>query len=94
MVLASFNPRIGARAKITLTQRNGKPIPFGALVSDETGGGGIVGDAGEVFMPGLKPEGMLKVVWGHSASQQCMATYQLEKKTEKRGISYTHAECL
>ena len=53
-----------------------------------------MGDAGEVFMPGLKPEGMLKIVWGHSASQQCMATYQLEKKTEKRGISYTHAECL
>lgn len=56
---------------------------------DETGGGGIVGDAGEVFMPGLKPEGMLKVVWGHSASQQCMATYQLEKR-QKSAVSAIH----
>lgn len=96
LVRASFDARIGARAKITLTQRNGKPVPFGASVSDETGGGGggIVGDAGQVFMSGLKPNGKLKVVWGHAASQQCTVSYQLGKDAEKRGISYARAGCL
>lgn len=95
LVRASFDARIGARAKITLTQRNGKPVPFGASVSDEAGGGGgIVGDAGQVFMSGLKPNGKLKVVWGHAASQQCMVSYQLSKDAEKRGISYARAGCL
>ncbi|NYA46763.1 fimbrial protein FimD, partial [Serratia fonticola] len=90
-----FEARIGARAKITLTQRNGKPVPFGASVNDEAGGGGsIVGDAGQVFMSGLKPNGKLNVVWGHAASQQCTVSYQLSKDAEKRGISYARAVCL
>ena len=44
-----------------LTQRNGKPVPLGSSVSDETGGGGggIVEDSGQVFMSGLKPNGKL-----------------------------------
>ncbi|WP_447870071.1 fimbrial biogenesis usher protein [Serratia fonticola] len=95
LVRASFDARIGARAKITLMQRNGKPVPFGATVSDEAGGGGgIVGDTGQVFMSGLKPNGKLKVVWGHAASQQCTVSYQLDKDAEKRGISYARAGCL
>lgn len=96
VVRASFDTRIGVRAKITLTQRGGKLVPFGASVSDETGGGGggIVGDAGQVFMSGLKPEGKLKVVWGHAASQQCTVNYRLDKDAEKRGISYVRAGCV
>lgn len=95
LVRANFEARIGARAKITLTQRNGKPVPFGASVNDEAGGGGsIVGDAGQVFMSGLKPNGKLNVVWGHAASQQCTVSYQLSKDAEKRGISYARAVCL
>lgn len=96
LVRASFETRIGSRAKITLTQRNGKPVPFGASVSDETGSGGssIVGDAGQVFMSGLKPEGKLKVAWGHAASQQCLVSYQLDKGAEKHGINHARAGCM
>ncbi|EFN4431318.1 TPA: fimbrial biogenesis usher protein [Escherichia coli] len=94
LVRANFDARIGARAKITLTQSNGKSVPFGATVSDEAGGSGIVGEVGQVFMSGLKPEGKLKVVWGHAASQQCTVSYQLGKGAVKRGIDYTHAKCL
>lgn len=94
IVRASFSARIGARAKITLTQRNGKPVPFGALVNDEShASSGIVGDAGQVFMSGLQPNGKLKVVWGNTASQQCVVSYQLSKDSEKRGISYAHSRC-
>lgn len=95
LVRARFDARIGVRAKITLTQRNGRPVPFGASVIDEAGGGsGIVGDAGQVFMSGLKRGGRLNVVWGDAASQQCVVSYQLGKGAEKRGISYAHAGCL
>lgn len=95
LVRARFDARIGVRAKITLTQRNGRPVPFGASVIDEAGGSsGIVGDAGQVFMSGLKRGGRLNVVWGDAASQQCVVSYQLGRGAEKRGISYAHAGCL
>ncbi|MVX99188.1 fimbrial biogenesis usher protein [Enterobacteriaceae bacterium 8376wB9] len=94
LALASFETRIGARARITLTQRNGKPIPFGAMVTDESGQTGIVGDDGQVFMSGMAPQGKLQVVWGQALDQQCGVSYALGEGSEKRGISYARAGCL
>lgn len=93
LVRASFETRIGARARITLTQRNGKPVPFGAMVTDEAGKTGIVGDNGQVFMSGLAPQGELQVIWGQASNQQCAVSYALGEGSEKSGISYARAGC-
>ena len=93
VVRANFSTRIGARARITLKQRNGKPVPFGATASDESSHGSIVGDNGQVFMSGLQPEGKLNVVWGTGADQQCVVTYKLSDDAAIHGINYARANC-
>ncbi|HAF2306639.1 TPA: fimbrial biogenesis outer membrane usher protein, partial [Salmonella enterica] len=73
-----FHIRTGAKALITLSY-NGKPVPFGSMVSVKgTSGGepvtGIVADEGQVYMSGLPEQGTLKVSWG---SEMCSAQYAL-----------------
>lgn len=82
VVLASFDPRTGYQALITLSSV-GKPVPFGAMVtlegeSDEANSG-IVGDAGQVYLSGLPLQGILSVVWGRGSTQHCIAAFDLGK---------------
>lgn len=78
LVAVPFHIRTGAKALITLSY-NGKPVPFGSMVSVKgTSGGepvtGIVADEGQVYMSGLPEQGTLKVSWG---SEMCSAQYAL-----------------
>ncbi|WP_234257043.1 fimbrial biogenesis usher protein [Pectobacterium sp. IFB5596] len=94
MVRASFTAYQGGRALISLQQRNGRAIPFGALVSRvDSDSTGIVGDDGQVFLSGLAPEGELKVAWGSGSQQQCTLRYALPNGSENQPISYTKAIC-
>jgi outer membrane usher protein len=45
---------------------NGKPVPFGATVSQKAGNSTIVGDDGQAYLAGLPLSGMLEVQWGES----------------------------
>ncbi|ATA24614.1 hypothetical protein BIY26_20010 [Brenneria goodwinii] len=94
LVRADFRARVGGRALITLLQRDGKPVPFGAQVtrtdSDYTG---IVGDNGQVFLSGLPNKGSLKVEWGGGAQQQCLVDYALPNGSENQPITYSKAGC-
>ncbi|EOV8089277.1 fimbria/pilus outer membrane usher protein [Providencia rettgeri] len=78
IVRANFNTRVGYQALITLKHR-GQLLPFGAVVTVEDSthenGTGIVGDAGQVYLNGLKDSGILSVKWGNSASQQCQSAF-------------------
>ncbi|UVO06584.1 fimbrial biogenesis usher protein [Pectobacterium polonicum] len=94
MVRASFTAYQGGRALISLQQRNGRAVPFGALVSRvDSDSTGIVGDDGQVFLSGLAPEGELKVAWGSGSQQQCTLRYALPNGSENQPISYTKAIC-
>ncbi|WP_024560783.1 fimbrial biogenesis usher protein [Franconibacter pulveris 601] len=77
LVRAEFKAHKGLRALLKLTH-NGKPVPFGAVVSrSDNGGDTIVGDEGEAYLSGLSPDGSLTVQWGATASTQCKAKYSL-----------------
>ncbi|MNE39815.1 Outer membrane usher protein FimD precursor [compost metagenome] len=82
MVAATFTPRTGYQALITLTQA-GVPVPFGTLVTLAGEGAeinsGIVGDAGQVYLSGLPEQGKLRAVWGRGTAQQCLAHFNLSK---------------
>ncbi|MDL4454783.1 fimbrial biogenesis usher protein [Klebsiella michiganensis] len=94
LVRADFATRIGVRALLTLTQGNGKPVPFGATVAREDGSGGsIVGDNGQVYLSGLPVNGRLKVVWGGTSAEQCVVPYALPAGSENKAISYAKAGC-
>jgi outer membrane usher protein len=81
--MAKFATKVGYQALITLRQRNGEPVPFGAMVTAAGDGqneqnSGITGDAGQVYMSGLPEQGALQVKWGQDATRQCKATYSLK----------------
>ncbi|MFB6328423.1 fimbria/pilus outer membrane usher protein [Pantoea deleyi] len=84
VVAATFAPRIGYQALITLN-RAGIPVPFGAMVAQAGEEGdinsGIVGDAGQVYLSGLPVQGKLIATWGRGAAQQCRAGFNLNKAT-------------
>ncbi|MBJ7223484.1 MULTISPECIES: fimbrial biogenesis usher protein [unclassified Brenneria] len=95
LVRANFDARVGVRALITLRQRGGKPVPFGAEVRRaDSNGTAIVGDNGQVFLSGLSPKGVLLVAWGASAQQQCAINYTLPAGSENKPMTYAKAECL
>lgn len=96
IIPASFMTLSGGRAAITLKQRNGISLPFGAVVSlagqeGDLTGAGIVGENGEVYMTGLPESGHLHVSWGKGI--QCQAYYQLPKKKGPAGVYSLLAQC-
>ncbi|EEJ1196348.1 fimbria/pilus outer membrane usher protein [Salmonella enterica] len=97
IVSAGFVARVGGRALLTLTGRDGRPMPFGAVVTQagEAGkhnGAGVVGDQGEVYMTGLSETGELLVQWG-SENRQCRVNYRLPQEKGPSGVYLTRAEC-
>ncbi|ALR78154.1 fimbrial biogenesis usher protein [[Enterobacter] lignolyticus] len=82
LVRAIFNARVGERALLTL-MHNGRPVPFGAVVTRSDGGGDtIVGDGGETYLSGLTAQGSLTAQWGDGAAKQCTANYHIPESNQ------------
>ena len=95
VVRARYQTSVGNRVLMTLLYANGKPVPFGAIVSalDSQGDEGfIVGDAGQVYLTGLAQSGQLKVQWGSGSDEQCHVSYNLPKAA--KGITNMSGHCL
>ena len=74
--------------------KNGKPVPFGAMVSREgVENAGIVGDEGQVYLSGLPLSGVLKAVWGAGADRQCTAKYVLPEDSLNKAIVKAKVVC-
>lgn len=96
VIPATFVTRTGGRAVITLTQADGRPVPFGALVTligekSNSTGAGITGEKGEVYMSGLPQKGTLQATWGDSHT--CRAVYQLPQKKGPAGVYALSVTC-
>lgn len=94
VVRAQYVANVGRRVLMTLIQRNGQPVPFGALVSNsEANRTFIVGDAGQVYITGLSNDNKFSVKWGGSASSSCAVKYSVGKTKSNDAITYTTAQC-
>lgn len=93
VALADFKTHIGLKVLMTLTY-NGKPLPFGTIVSFDNGrAGSIVADGGQVYLTGLPLSGEVNAKWGDGASGQCVAPYQLPAESQQQALSYITAIC-
>ncbi|ALX97177.1 fimbrial protein [Serratia fonticola] len=93
VVLADFKTHVGLKVLMTLSY-NGKPLPFGTVVSFDNGrSGSIVADGGQVYLTGLPLSGQLQAKWGEGADAQCVAPYQLPPESQKMALSYMTAIC-
>ncbi|EAB0768482.1 pilin outer membrane usher protein SafC, partial [Escherichia coli] len=98
LVQAEFKTRVGNRALVTLTRKDGTLLPFGTVVTLERKTGeafesaGVVDDKGKVYLSGLSEAGKLKAQWG--TNSQCYADYKLPLKKGMSGIFLTRAVCM
>lgn len=93
VVMADYKVRSGQQLMMTLLH-NGKPLPFGALVSliaGEVESSGIVGDGGQVYLSGMPAEGRIQAKWGNQTDQQCSSTYRV--KTTDVSLTQLTADC-
>lgn len=95
VVRADYVANVGLRVLMTLMQANNQPVPFGATVTadEKDHQSFIVGDAGQVYLSGLEPQGRLNVQWGDKAEQQCSVNYALPEKTNDSHIQSVSYLC-
>ncbi|HDM8045886.1 TPA: fimbrial biogenesis outer membrane usher protein [Vibrio campbellii] len=78
VVRAKYNTSVGNRVLMTLKYGD-HFVPFGAIASinENTKKTSIVGDEGNLYLSGVPEKGSLKVKWGSSDTQKCLATFNL-----------------
>lgn len=88
VVRAEYVASVGMRVLMTLTQANGQPVPFGAIVNidGQQGQGFIVGDAGQVYLTGINGDQDLNVFWGDKSSTHCQATLKSSSHAQKESV--------
>ncbi|WP_348959211.1 fimbria/pilus outer membrane usher protein [Enterobacter cloacae complex sp. Mu1197] len=95
VVRAEYTANVGQRALFTLLRGNGKPVPFGAIVSVNgiKNSGFIVGDNGQVYLTGLGENVDLIAQWGEGSDKQCKASYILKPTDVKNNIAVVSTVC-
>lgn len=85
LALAEFNTRVGSRVLMTLDAKTGR-VPFGATasISGVQGNSSIVGDDGQVYLSGMPERGVVDVKWGHAATEQCKAEFDLSETSNSK----------
>lgn len=74
-----FKTAYSRSAVLRLTQADTSPVPFGAVVSDESGKDlGMVGQAGKLMLRGLSDQGQLQAQWkAGDGTAHCSMAYSL-----------------
>ena len=93
IVRAEFKAHVGLKLLMSLIY-NGKPVPFGALVTaDGSQGGSIVADNGQVYLSGMPLAGKVRAKWGEGPNASCEAEYSLPPENKNQTLSQLSAEC-
>ncbi|HIE9359443.1 TPA: fimbrial biogenesis usher protein [Klebsiella quasipneumoniae subsp. similipneumoniae] len=93
VVRAEFQPQIGLKVLMVITY-NGKPVPFGAVaIPENSKGGSIVADNGQVYLSGLPLAGKVNVKWGESHDANCIVNYRLPAGSQNQLLSHLTAIC-
>lgn len=95
-VTAHFNAQSGYRVLITLIDSRGKPLPFGAIATNEAQRQqSIVDEGGVLYVTGVndRPQTWL-VRWGSQTDQQCQFTFSLpESDGRQASVLSGSAQC-
>lgn len=93
IVRAEFKAHVGLKLLMSLIY-NGKPVPFGALVtSDDSQGSSIVADNGQVYLSGMPLAGKVRAKWGEGPNASCEASYSLPPENQNQTLSQLSTEC-
>ncbi|HBL4905538.1 fimbria/pilus outer membrane usher protein [Enterobacter hormaechei] len=82
VVRAEFVTHVGYRVLFSVRQKNGKPVPFGAMATSDLPTGsvtGITGENGELYLSGMPEEGAFVLKWGAENSVTCPVHYHFTR---------------
>ncbi|HDS1747923.1 fimbria/pilus outer membrane usher protein [Pseudomonas sp. M2] len=96
VIKARFDARKVVRMVLTLQQPDGRPLPFGAQVSDTHGQAlGVVGQAGQTLLATTEPgQQQLQVHWGDIEIQKCHVTLDARAMPVSDGYRMQTIDCL
>lgn len=98
IVKANFNANVGRRVLMTIKRLDGRPVPFGATVSDlsqKVARGFIVGNGGQVYLTGMEDSGKIVVKWGGGIEKFCEVNYSLQPQMQKNNdIQQVTSQCI
>jgi P pilus assembly protein, porin PapC len=80
IVKAEFVTHVGYRVLFNVNQKNGQPVPFGAIATGENGAqtfSGIVGERGQLYLSGIPEEGSFSLRWGSDNSMKCQVPFSI-----------------
>ena len=90
---AEFKAHVGLKLLMSLIY-NGKPVPFGALVTPAgSQGSSIVADNGQVYLSGMPLAGKVLAKWGEGPNASCEADYSLPPESKNQALSQLSAVC-
>ena len=90
---AEFKAHVGLKLLMSLIY-NGKPVPFGALVTPAgSQGSSIVADNGQVYLSGMPLAGKVLAKWGEGPNASCEADYSLPPEKQNQLLIPLSAEC-
>jgi len=93
IVRAEFKAHVGLKLLMSLIY-NGKPVPFGALVTPAgSQGSSIVADNGQVYLSGMPLAGKVLAKWGEGPNASCEADYSLPPESKNQALSQLSAVC-
>ena len=93
IVRAEFKAHVGLKLLMSLIY-NGKPVPFGALVTSVgSQGSSIVADNGQVYLSGMPLVGKVQAKWGEGPNASCEANYSLPPEKQSQMLISLSAEC-
>lgn len=94
LVRADYRVSVGRRLLLTMTQKNGQPVPFGAVVTTVSSDrqGSITGRDGQVYLTGITGDEKLYITWGPAAAEKC--TVRLKNISEGTGVLQADEACI
>jgi len=88
----TFRTRTGTAMLITVRTQQGKNIPMGSMVYDESGNSaGIAGQGGQIYVRAEHEHGYFQVAWGDNS--QCRIPYSLTGAERKMTLVNLTASC-
>lgn len=96
VVRLEFETEQGQSVLMNLSRTDNGFIPLGAVVYSMDGKEvGSVGQAGQAFIRGIDTSGQIKVVWGNTSDQRCIAPYALKdsKDSMRMTIILDNVKC-
>ncbi|WP_082956854.1 fimbria/pilus outer membrane usher protein [Morganella psychrotolerans] len=95
LVLINYDTYLGNKILVTLRDRNGEIIPFGAYTeSDDKTERFYVSNYGRLYLTGVGDTNNIHVIWGDDNQYQCNFSYTTEGKRRVNGLYIFDENCL